>query len=992
MKKILAILMMIWAGAMICAMGAPVDRQEAKKQALKVASQLKQNKQVTVTELKVAGLDNLYLYNIDQGGFVIISGDDRTRVVLGYDRNGHLNADNLPDNLLYWLKEYQHQISQLGNITLQELYAAYSPNSDKPTYPDSVAPLLTTAWNQYRYGYNSMVPYDSTYASDSNMAFLENHPTVGCGAVAMAQIMRYWQFPSHGYGSHSYSHDYPCWHYGTLSADFANTTYDYSLMPDRLDSSSTAAQVMAVATLLSHCGIAANMSYNSSCSGSSGSTINDNLAGLQRFFHYNSSSQVTMKYYYTENQWANMLKNDLANNRPIYYCGQSEDNEDEGTVRGGHAFVCDGYDSSNYFHFNWGWNGSCNGFYSLSVLRPLTRYDFTGLQYCILGLEPCHSPMPIMVMGSDLSLSRTIIPLNGTISGRYSITNIGDSVLNCFVGVNIYGSVNQEYYGCVDGRRIIVEPGDTVVCDFSYALQLPEGQYMALMQYSPDTFYAGIEVDQTLYMSDLDYQNLAEFTVTGTSATDLSNLVIFVRFADDPEIGTSFDTIDTMFNGTSNSVARYFSEMSYGKIHFNTIYTNGVNSSNIEAYIDPLPRRVYQPSGDGNPDGYQGEMPQIGISMLEAQLIERICRFVDSARMVRAEVTLDGDGDGDIDNISFILQGSPDNWGNLLWPHMEYFPHDSIGYLLTINGKRVNSYNFEFEGSPTYFTRKTFCHEMGHSIGLPDLYHYNHYTHIVPVCYDIMCNSINQPSAIYKHKVLGLTDAPTQIITNGTYTINSLGSSASNNLYYIKSSIDTNQWFTIEYRSTDDFFENGLPSSGLIMGRWVDTLPLDQYFIGNAFFDYHSRPNTYWVFRPGSNSDTINGDHRHAVFHSGGSNAFGPNTDPHPYLTDGTPELSFEIYDIRENGSTCSFSVRFLGQEGIDSRHIDGPLSLRPNPASSRISIQGLAAETPVKIYDARGSLVLSTRYSGTEIDVSNLAAGLYFVATPLGASKLIKN
>ena len=148
-----------------------------------------------------AGAENLYLYNIDQGGFVIISGDDRTRVVLGYDRNGHLNADNLPDNLLYWLKEYQHQISQLGNITLQELYAAYPPNSDKPTLPDSVAPLLTSEWNQYRYGYNSLVPYDSTYANDSTMARFDNHPTVGCAALAMGQIMRYWQFPQHGYGS-----------------------------------------------------------------------------------------------------------------------------------------------------------------------------------------------------------------------------------------------------------------------------------------------------------------------------------------------------------------------------------------------------------------------------------------------------------------------------------------------------------------------------------------------------------------------------------------------------------------------------------------------------------------------------------------------------------------------------------------------------------------------------------------------------------------------
>lgn len=988
MKKVLLLLAVALIGS---ATAAPVNPQKAMKQALNFATQMKQDNHVTLTQVKVKGLDNLYLYNIDQGGFVIVSGDDRTRTVLGYDRNGQLDADNLPDNLRYWLGEYQRQIEQLGNTTLKELYATYRPDDSKPTYPDSVAPLLTTEWNQYRYGYNSMVPYDTTYAADSNMARFENHPTVGCGAVAMAQIMRYWQFPTHGYGSHSYSYDYPCWHYGTLSADFANTTYDYANMPDRLHDSSSAAEVTAVATLLSHCGIAANMMYNSSCTGSSGSTITNNLAGLQRFFHYNSESMVMMKFYYSDNYWANMLKEDLSNSRPIYYCGQSEENEDEGTVDGGHAFVCDGYNDSNYFHFNWGWNGSCNGYYALNVLRPLTQYDFSGYQYCILGLEPYRSAMPIMVMGSDLRLDRTTIPVGGNIFGRYSIANIGDSVLNTFVGVNIYGIYDQEYYGCVDGRRIIVNPGDTVVCDFSYALSLPQGQYTALMQYSSDTFYAGITVDQTLYMSDLDYNNSAEFTVSENASTDLTNLVIFVRFADDAEIGTSFDTIDEMFNGQTNSVARYFKEMSYNKIHFNTAYTNGVGDSAIAAYVDPNIRGYYQPYSESNPNGYHGEMPQMGISMLETQLIEHICRYVDSSGMMSPDVILDGDGDGDIDNISFVVQGRPDHWGNLLWPHMEYFPHDSIGYQLTINGKLVNAFNFEFEGAPEYFTRKTFCHEMGHSIGLPDLYHYNNYRNVVPVYYDIMYNSINQPSAIYKHRVLNLTDAPIQIAHEGNYTINSLGSSASNNLYYIKSAIDTNQWFTIEYRSTDDYFENTLPSSGLILGRWMDTVPLNQYYIGNAFFDYYTRPNTYRVFRPGSASDTVNGDYLNAVFNSTGLNSFGPNTDPHPYLTDGTPEQSFEIYNIQENGNTCSFSVRFLDTEGIEELSDAGQLRIYPNPATSSIALEGLPAGTPVKIYDIRGSLVFSTQYNGTEIDVRSLTAGLYFVATPMGASKLVK-
>lgn len=971
-------------------MAAPVHPEKAREQALLFAQQLKHDQKVTLSLVKADGLENLYLYNIDQGGFVIISGDDRTRTVLGYSTDGKLDGRQLPEGLRYWLGEYESQIRQLGETPLEKLYAAYQP-AGKPTLPDSVAPLLTSEWNQYRYGYNSLVPFDSTYASDSTMAVFDGHPTVGCGALAMGQIMRFWQFPTHGYGNHSYTLNEPCWHYGTLSADFSSATYDYALMPDKLSDSSTAEEVNAVATLLAHCGIAANMNYNSDCAGSSGSTIYNNMSGMQRFFHYSGNTRIEMIFYHSLSNWMNLLKEDLAAGRPIYYCGQSQANPEEGTLTGGHAFVCDGYNDSNYFHFNWGWNGSANGYYALNVLRPLTSYDFTSYQYCMLGLEPYRGTMPIMVMGSDLTLGRTIVPQGGTISGQYSIANIGDSVLNTFVGVNIYGLEDREYYGCVDGRRVTVMPGDTVVCNFSYALSLPAGNFQAIMQYSQDSFYAGITVDETLYMDDLDYKNTADFTVTNSNETNLSNLVIFVRFADDPEIGSTFQSIDDMFNGEDFSVARYFREMSYGKINFNTVYTNGVNENHIEAYVDPNPRGNYQPYSPDNPIGYTETMPQISISMREARLIEHICRYIDSTGMVNQSITLDGDGDGDIDNISFILQGETDHWGNLLWPHMEYFPHDSIGYTLTINGKRVNSFNFEFEGSPSHFTVRTFCHEMGHSIGLPDLYHYNHYTNINTVPYDIMYNNINQTAVIYKHKILHLTGEPIRIQQDGTYTIYSNGSSPDNNLYYIKSSIDSNQWFTIEYRSRSDYFENGLPYDGLLLGRWVDTVPLDQYYIGNAFFDYPTRPNTYWLFRPNSDNDTINGNPNQAVFRSTHNNSFGPTTDPHPYLTDGTPEQSFEIYDISENGSTCTFSVRFLTPESIGTPTADLRLNLLPNPATNHVAIEHLPANSPVKIYDNKGSLVISTRYNGTEIDVSQLSTGLYFIATPTGTGKMMK-
>ena len=95
-----------------------------------------------------------------------------------------------------------------------------------------------------------------------------------------------------------------------------------------------------------------------------------------------------MKNRYGTSSWINMLKQDLSNGRPVLYCGQSYRNDADSTVAGAHAFVFDGYDARNYFHVNWGWHGSCDGYYSLDVLRPLTQYNFTSYQYCFFGLEP----------------------------------------------------------------------------------------------------------------------------------------------------------------------------------------------------------------------------------------------------------------------------------------------------------------------------------------------------------------------------------------------------------------------------------------------------------------------------------------------------------------------------------------------------------------------------------------------------------------------------
>ena len=966
--------------------------EQVRHNAQQFANRLVEGRAAQLKEVKIPLVSQLTAYNIEGGGYVIASGDERTRPILAYSRTGNIEPADLPEGLRYWLDEYESQIAQLGNTTLEEMQNAYTPQAALPDFPDTVAQMLVTAWTQYRYGYNSMAPYDSVIAADSTMTRFDGRPTVGCMALAMAQVMRYWQFPTHGVGSHSYTHEgeYECWRYGTLSADFANATYDYAHMPYKLNDSSSAAEVTAVATLASHCGISCNMMYNSDCAGSSGAQLATALSGLQHYFHYSPNAHQEMKQYYGSTTWVEMLKQDLSNGRPVLYCGQSYRNDADSTVAGGHAFVFDGYDAHNYFHVNWGWHGSCDGYYSLDVLRPMTQYNFTSLQYCIFGLEPYYDPMPVLTMSSDLTLDTNRINVYEPLSGSYSMTNIGDAAGSLFFGVNIYGRDDHNYYGCVDGRRITLQPGDTVVCDFSYLLDLPEGNYFALMQYSTDSFYAGITVDETYYYADLEYIFQVDFSVVDHSHRELTNLAVFVRFADDPAFTKSYSDMKNLFNEGSLNVADYFDNMSYGKIQFHTSFAKQHQGNLIVPYTDSHPRGYYQPYSEDNPDGYTTPNPTIGISMREAELIERVCRYIDSHRLADFSVNLDGDSDGDIDNLSIIIQGDVGGWAEILWPHMEFFPHDSIGSTLTINSKRVNAFNFEFENS-SYFTLRTFAHEMGHSIGLPDLYHYHNYTNVYPVYYDIMSVGSDHPSAIYKHRYLNLGDTPTQITHDGTYTINSLTTSATNNLYYIKSAIDSNQWYTIEYRTPDEQYEVSLTHNGLIIGRWMDTVTHNIYLGGNSFFDYYHKPNTYWVFRPDSYSDTIQGDVANCFFtQSLGRDAFGPATNPHPYLADGTPEQSFEIYDISTFGSTCTFSVRFLHEEIADRS--SQAVTIYPNPTNGKIQLHGIENGTPVKIYNTYGAQVLTTVYDGNAIDLSHLPSGLYMLATPTFTTKIIKN
>lgn len=218
----------------------------------------------------------------------------------------------------------------------------------------SISPLLTTGWAQACY-YNDSCPEDI----NGNCG----HALTGCGATAMAQILKYHNYPVNGIGYHSYTDP----DYGIISADFENSYYDWSNMPDILNSSSSSEEVAAVAQLMFHCGVAVEMDYAAGSSYSGTTSIRN---AFPDYFRYSSKAQLLRNSHFPDSTWKQILRNELDNGRPVFYGISS------GT--GGHFIVLDGYSDNDYFHFNWGYGTGYNKMLS----------ELPAVQEAIIGIEP----------------------------------------------------------------------------------------------------------------------------------------------------------------------------------------------------------------------------------------------------------------------------------------------------------------------------------------------------------------------------------------------------------------------------------------------------------------------------------------------------------------------------------------------------------------------------------------------------------------------------
>jgi len=380
-----------------------------------------------------------YVFNENEsprGGFVIVAGNDIARPILGYSENGHFDEDNLPPAFVYWMESLQGQIEHAIENNVVQSVAIAQEWEDIETRNISIVPtgagtpLIKTKWNQ-RAPYFNLTPLHNGLQS-----------LTGCVATAQAQIMNYWQFPKTGSGS-SLAYTTPTHRLSVPSVN-RNIHYDWDYMSNTypVTGPDAARQNDAVATLMYHVGASSTMDYGNSSSGA--------LFPSFAAFGYNTEPIPRIRaanlpiFGYTEiiptAQWEQMLRDEINAGRPVYYTGTSTTS----LTSSAHAFICDGYDDSGMFHFNWGWGGNSDGYYVTSALDG--NYTFNQTSHINVQPNPVlvtnislnKTSATIQVGGTD-NLTATVLPSNSTdrrISWSSSDTSVA-TVLGSASGVPV---------------------------------------------------------------------------------------------------------------------------------------------------------------------------------------------------------------------------------------------------------------------------------------------------------------------------------------------------------------------------------------------------------------------------------------------------------------------------------------------------------------------------------------------------------------------------
>ena len=489
--SLLAILMTIMAWAdNVTVQQALQQAQRFIQQREDAGSRPKRVKGSAASQLTMVNqFSGLYLFNVgDNGGFVVVSNDDRTLPILGFSDKGVIDPDNMPDNMRAWLQGYADEIAWAkehmpNNTKATTAGAVKTPCRVGSHSTAAIAPLVTARWDQST-PFNDLCP---EYSSGKKSA-------TGCVATAMAQVMYYHKWPQ---AATAVIPAYTTSGYGINMPSLPATTFDWDNMLDEYSNhwngsnweslpDYTAVQGTAVATLMQYCGSSILMNYGPS----SGANTDKVASALREYFGYNkSTTQFVSRSFYTAAKWADLMYHELANGRPVVYGGQSSSN--------GHEFVCDGYqyaDGTDFFHINWGWGGLSDDYFVLSALDPHAQgiggssstdgYHFG--QDAVIGIQPSISDVPIAdITPNTINLTlNSMTPTSATTSCYMPVSitlNITNNSSDDYDG-DIY--LGQYGYGLLQGTNAFIAAGETkdVVVPF---IPNETGQY-GLVLFLPD--------------------------------------------------------------------------------------------------------------------------------------------------------------------------------------------------------------------------------------------------------------------------------------------------------------------------------------------------------------------------------------------------------------------------------------------------------------------------------------------------------------------------
>lgn len=428
MKRITSLAIM--SATTLALLAAPLTPEQALRRvhgnsALKMPSKSGTSMKLSFSMQTQKGEPAVYIFDRPaSSGYLIVSADDTATPLLGYADSGSFDANNMPPQLEWWLSEYASQIDYASANGIKNTYAPIANKKE-------IAPLVKTKWNQG-------TPYNNLCPSVNNVKC----PS-GCVATAMAQVMKFWNYPEVGTGRVTAT--LPSGGTGEGFINLAQKPFDWNNMIDSYSGYDyTNEQGNAVATLMQAAGYAAKMNY---APGGSGALSINAAISLSKNFKYNPNIQYLQRLYFNASEWNEIVYNELAAGRPILYGGQS--------TSVGHEFVCDGYDGNGYFHFNWGWGGMSDGYFILDALNPNSvgtgggaGGGYNSRQDIIIGIQPSSEETDVYLTqfgnlsasasGSNISLA---LNYNGNV-GNW--VNAGISAVKVRMGAEIVSVDNSE--------------------------------------------------------------------------------------------------------------------------------------------------------------------------------------------------------------------------------------------------------------------------------------------------------------------------------------------------------------------------------------------------------------------------------------------------------------------------------------------------------------------------------------------------------------------